>query len=73
VVVERILATSGSEGFDAQSGSYRDLFAAGIMDPTKVVRSALQHAASIGSMVLTTDAVVVEAPEDDDSGEEGAS
>jgi chaperonin GroEL len=70
VVVERILAGSGGEGFDAQTGSYRDLFAAGIMDPTKVVRSALQHAASIGSMVLTTDAVVVEAPDEDGPGED---
>jgi chaperonin GroEL len=47
-------------GFDAQTGVYKDLVKAGIIDPTKVVRSALQHAASIGSLMLTTEAMVAD-------------
>jgi chaperonin GroEL len=47
-------------GFDAQTGEFRDLVKAGIIDPTKVVRSALQHAASVGSLMITTEAMVAE-------------
>ena len=47
-------------GFDAQSGEFKDMVKAGIIDPTKVVRSALQHAASIGSLMITTEAMVAE-------------
>ena len=50
-------------GFDAQTGEYKDMVAAGIIDPTKVVRSALQHAASIASLMITTEAMVAERPE----------
>ncbi len=50
-------------GFDAQSGVYKDMVEAGIIDPTKVVRSALQHAASIASLMITTEAMVAERPE----------
>jgi chaperonin GroEL len=50
-------------GFDAQSGEYKDLVAAGIIDPTKVVRTALQDAASIASLLITTEAMVAEKPE----------
>ncbi len=63
VVVERIRAGEGAFGFDAATGVYRDLDQAGILDPTKVTRTALQHAASIGAMVLTTDAIVVDVEE----------
>jgi chaperonin GroEL len=58
-------------GFDAQTGEFKDMVKAGIIDPTKVVRSALQHAASIGSLMLTTEAMVadhVEKPSDGDGG-----
>jgi len=58
-------------GFDAQTGEFKDMVKAGIIDPTKVVRSALQHAASIGSLMLTTEAMVadhVEKPADGDGG-----
>jgi chaperonin GroEL len=48
----------GSEGFNAQTEVYEDLVAAGVIDPTKVVRTALQNAASIASLLLTTEAVV---------------
>jgi chaperonin GroEL len=47
-------------GFDAQTGAFKDMVKAGIIDPTKVVRSALQHAASVGSLMITTEAMVAE-------------
>ncbi len=50
-------------GFDAQSGDYKNMVEAGIIDPTKVVRSALQHAASIAALMITTEAMVAERPE----------
>ncbi len=50
-------------GFDAQTGEFKDLVKAGIIDPTKVVRSALQHAASIAALMITTEAMVAERPE----------
>jgi chaperonin GroEL len=50
-------------GFDAQSGEFKDLVKAGIIDPTKVVRTALEHAASVGSLLITTEAMVAERPE----------
>jgi len=49
-------------GFDAQTGEFKDMVKAGIIDPTKVVRSALQHAASVGSLMITTEAMVAERP-----------
>jgi chaperonin GroEL len=58
VVVARVKASAGSEGFNAQTEVYEDLVAAGVIDPTKVVRTALQNAASIASLLLTTEAVV---------------
>jgi chaperonin GroEL len=50
-------------GFDAQSGAFKDLVKSGIIDPTKVVRTALQNAASIASLMITTEAMVAERPE----------
>jgi chaperonin GroEL len=50
-------------GFDAQTGGYKDMVKSGIIDPTKVVRSALQHAASVGSLLITTEAMVAERPQ----------
>jgi chaperonin GroEL len=50
-------------GFDAQSGQYKDLIAAGIIDPAKVVRTALQGAASVAGLLVTTEAMVAEKPE----------
>ncbi len=52
-----------SFGYDAQSGQYKDLVAAGIIDPTKVVRVALQNAASVAGLLITTQAMVAERPE----------
>ena len=63
IVVGRVLESKGSTGFNAATGKYEDLVAAGIIDPTKVVRTALQNAASIAGLLLTTDAAVTDAPE----------
>jgi chaperonin GroEL len=64
VVVERIRGGEGAFGFDAVQGRYCDLDGAGIVDPAKVARCALQNAASIGTLVLTTDAIVVDRDEE---------
>ncbi len=50
-------------GFDAQTGEFKDLVQAGIIDPTKVVRAALQNAASVAGLLITTEAMVAERPE----------
>ena len=63
VVVGRVEQLKGAKGFNAATGEYEDLQAAGILDPTKVVRTALQNAASIAGLLLTTDAAVIDAPE----------
>ena len=63
IVLERVRAMKGAEGFNAQTERYEDLVAAGVIDPTKVVRSALQNAASIASLLLTTEAVISLIPE----------
>jgi chaperonin GroEL len=64
IVVERVKGMKGAEGFNAQTETYEDLVQAGVIDPTKVVRSALQNAASIASLLLTTEAVISQIPED---------
>jgi len=67
IVCENILAKSSVKyGFNALTEEYEDLVKAGVVDPTKVVRSALENAASIGSLVLTTEALVAEAPKKDE-------
>jgi chaperonin GroEL len=63
VVAGKVESMKGAKGFNASSGEFEDLIAAGIIDPTKVVRTALQNAASIAGLLLTTDAAVTEAPE----------
>jgi chaperonin GroEL len=63
VIVGKVEALKGTRGFNAGTGEFEDLVAAGIIDPTKVVRTALQNAASIAGLLLTTDAAVTEAPE----------
>jgi len=66
VVAENVKKGKGSFGFDASKGTFEDLFEAGIVDPTKVVRSALENAVSAAAMLLTTEVLVVEKPEDKD-------
>jgi chaperonin GroEL len=63
IVVGKIEESKGSKGYNAATGEYEDLVAAGIIDPTKVVRTALQNAASIAALMLTTEAAVTDAPE----------
>ena len=63
VIVERVKSEKAGVGFDAKKCEYVDMKKAGIVDPTKVSRSALQNAASISAMILTTEAVVSEIPE----------
>ncbi len=64
VVVNQVRDLADSKGFDAQSEKFVDMVTAGIIDPTKVVRSALQNASSIASLMLTTEALVSEVPEE---------
>jgi chaperonin GroEL len=68
VVVNRVLEGKGSHGYNAASGEYGDMLAMGVVDPTKVTRTALQNAASIAGLMLTTDCMVAEAPADDKGG-----
>jgi chaperonin GroEL len=63
LIVEEIKKRKGNEGYDVSAGEYTDLVKAGIVDPTKVTRSALQNAASISGLLLTTEALVTELPE----------
>ena len=65
VVVGEVRATNGAKGFNAATGESGDMFKAGIVDPLKVTRSALQNAASIAALLLTTEVLVVEKPEDE--------
>jgi len=63
VITNRIKEGTGSEGFNARTEVYEDLIAAGVIDPTKVSRVALENAASVSSLLLTTEATIVEKPE----------
>jgi chaperonin GroEL len=64
LVIERVNEMTGDEGFNAQTEKYEDLVKAGVIDPTKVVRSALQNASSIASLMLTTEAVIAQVAEE---------
>lgn len=68
VVVEKVKEAKVGIGFNALTGEYEDMIAAGIVDPAKVTRSALQHAASIAGMLLTTETIVADIPEENDGG-----
>jgi chaperonin GroEL len=68
VVVNKIVEGKGNFGFNAQTGEYGDLVEMGVIDPTKVARFALQNAASVAGLMLTTDAMVAELPRDDKAG-----
>ncbi len=71
VVVEIVSEGEGAYGFNAQSEEYGDLVATGVIDPTKVVRTALSNAASIATLLLTTDALVAEEPEEEEEAAAG--
>jgi chaperonin GroEL len=72
VIVERLRSEGDSQGFDAQKGEWVDMVKAGIIDPAKVTRSALQNAASIAALVLTTESAIVEKPEEEEPAAAGA-
>ena len=65
VVIAKVVDGKGNFGYNAATGEYGDLVEAGVVDPTKVTRTALQNAASIAGLILTTDATVAEAPKDE--------
>src|SRR6266849_93026 len=72
IVVNKVREGSGAFGFNAESGQYEDLLKAGVIDPTKVTRFALQNASSVASLMLTTEAMVAEKPRDKDEAGAGA-
>ncbi|HJX57853.1 MAG TPA: chaperonin GroEL, partial [Thiobacillus sp.] len=67
VVVNKVLEGKGNFGYNAQTGEYGDMMAMGVLDPTKVTRIALQNAASISGLMLTTDCMIADLPEDKQS------
>jgi chaperonin GroEL len=62
-VVDKVLGGKGAFGFDAATEEYGDLVKVGVVDPTKVVRAALQNAASVAGLMLTTEALITDKPE----------
>jgi chaperonin GroEL len=71
VAVSKVRELSDNQGLDASTGEYVDLFKAGVVDPAKVTRSAVQNAVSIASLLLTTETLVVDKPEEEDAGAAG--
>ena len=71
VVVNKVRTGKGAFGYNAVSGQYEDLVLAGVIDPTKVVRVALQNAASVASLMLTTEALIAQRPKDGDDADAG--
>jgi chaperonin GroEL len=65
IVINKIREGKGGYGFNAATGNYEDLLAAGVIDPTKVSRTALQNASSVASLMLTTEAMIAEKPKDE--------
>ena len=65
VIVEAVKKSKGNEGYNVATGEFEDLVKAGVVDPKKVTRSALQHAASISGLLLTTECLITEIPEKD--------
>jgi chaperonin GroEL len=65
VVINAVLGSAGNHGFNAANDTYGDMIEMGILDPTKVTRTALQNAASVASLMLTTECMVAESPKDE--------
>ncbi|NOZ63925.1 MAG: chaperonin GroEL [Caldiserica bacterium] len=72
VVVEKVKGMDYNYGFDAEKETFTDLVAAGVIDPAKVTRSAIQNAASIASLLLTTEAIIAEKPKEEEEEKKGA-
>ena len=68
VVINKVLEGKGNYGYNAQTGEYGDMIAMGIVDPVKVVRTALQDAASVAGLLVTTEAMIAEAPKKESAG-----
>ncbi|MCP3986895.1 MAG: chaperonin GroEL, partial [bacterium] len=68
IVIDKVKHSKGANGFNAATEEYEDLLKAGVIDPTKVVRAALQNAASVASLLLTTEAMIADKPEEKGSG-----
>jgi chaperonin GroEL len=68
IVIDKVKHSKGNQGFNAQTEEYEDLMKSGVIDPTKVVRTALQNAASVASLLLTTEAMVAEKPDEKGAG-----
>src|SRR5699024_4394224 len=66
IVVNEVRKLKGGNGYNATTEVYEDLVAAGVIDPTKVVRTALQNAGSVSGLLLTTEALVADAPKDEE-------
>ncbi len=66
VVLQKVVESEHDFGFDAEKGQYVDMMKAGIIDPAKVVRSALQNAASIATLLLSTDAIISDLPKEEE-------
>jgi chaperonin GroEL len=64
IVIDKVKSSEAANGYNAETNTYEDLIEAGVIDPTKVVRLALQNAASVASLMLTTEAMVAEKPDD---------
>jgi chaperonin GroEL len=64
IVVQKVMESKDAFGFNAEKGDYEDLMKAGIIDPTKVARFALQNAASVAGLLMTTEAMVADKPEE---------
>jgi len=71
VVVNKVVEGKGNFGYNAQTGEYGDMVQMGVLDPTKVTRYALQNAASVAALILTTDAMVAELPKEESHGGHG--
>jgi len=65
VILNKVREGEGNFGYDAAAGEFTDMIEAGILDPTKVVRAALQNASSVAGLMITTEAMVAELPKDD--------
>jgi chaperonin GroEL len=71
VIVNRVKEGEGNFGYNAATGEFGDMIQMGILDPTKVARTALQHAASVAGLMITTEAMIAEAPKDEEAGHGG--
>ena len=66
IVAQEVLKSKGARGYNVATDEYQDLVAAGVVDPTKVTRTALQNAGSVAGLLLTTDCMITDLPEKDD-------